>query len=191
MNSRHAGAFSPDTVALMRSPVHALGQDPDNALRLALRLAGSLGMLLEQVHRCMGLRGSELAALMALWDAGRDSMTELGKRISLSRAAITTLADRLEAAGYMRRLPDPTDRRRVLVEVTPRFEHDLFQTLAEYGTALGAEAQRLGADWSAFATAAEHLHRLSRSHANELRTVAGKSGKAITPRPTDELREHW
>ena len=37
----------------------------------------------------------------------------------LSRPAMTTALDRLERAGYARRVPDPDDRRRVLVELTP------------------------------------------------------------------------
>jgi DNA-binding MarR family transcriptional regulator len=46
--------------------------------------------------------------------AGR--LAELNR---LSPAAMTTVLDRLEEAGYARRVPDPDDRRRVLVEVTP------------------------------------------------------------------------
>jgi DNA-binding MarR family transcriptional regulator len=34
---------------------------------------------------------------------------------------VTGVIDRLERAGYARRVPDPEDRRRVKVEVTPKF----------------------------------------------------------------------
>jgi DNA-binding MarR family transcriptional regulator len=34
---------------------------------------------------------------------------------------VTGVVDRLEKAGFARRVPDPADRRRVKVEVTPRF----------------------------------------------------------------------
>jgi DNA-binding PadR family transcriptional regulator len=38
--------------------------------------------------------------------------------MDLSRGAMTNRLDRLEAAGLIRRLPDPGDRRRVVVELT-------------------------------------------------------------------------
>jgi DNA-binding MarR family transcriptional regulator len=39
----------------------------------------------------------------------------------LTAGAITGALDRLETAGFARRVPDPADRRRVKVEVTPAF----------------------------------------------------------------------
>jgi DNA-binding MarR family transcriptional regulator len=47
---------------------------------------------------------------------------------------VTTVLDRLERAGYARRVPDRGDRRRVLVELTPsarKLLRDLFAPLAE------------------------------------------------------------
>jgi DNA-binding MarR family transcriptional regulator len=43
----------------------------------------------------------------------------LAERSGLTTAAVTTVLDRMESAGYARRLRDPHDRRRVLVELTP------------------------------------------------------------------------
>src|SRR5262249_45317790 len=50
---------------------------------------------------------------------GRITAGELARALRLSSGAVTTLVDRLEHAGYARRLSDPDDRRRVLIEVTP------------------------------------------------------------------------
>lgn len=50
----------------------------------------------------------------------RLSAGKLAKRANLSTGAMTNRLDRLEAAGFVRRLPDPSDRRAVLVELTPR-----------------------------------------------------------------------
>ena len=44
---------------------------------------------------------------------------ELASDLELSSGAMTSRLDRLERAGYVRRLPDPSDRRGVLVELTP------------------------------------------------------------------------
>jgi len=43
----------------------------------------------------------------------------LAEASGLTTAAVTAVIDRLEKAGYARRLADPNDRRRVLVELTP------------------------------------------------------------------------
>ena len=43
----------------------------------------------------------------------------LAELTGLTTAAITTVLDRLERAGYARRVHDAADRRRVIVELTP------------------------------------------------------------------------
>jgi DNA-binding MarR family transcriptional regulator len=49
----------------------------------------------------------------------RSTPTELATALLLSPAAMTGRLDALERVGYVRRLHDTTDRRRVLVELTP------------------------------------------------------------------------
>jgi DNA-binding MarR family transcriptional regulator len=44
----------------------------------------------------------------------------LARELHLTTGAITGLVDRLARAGYARRAPDPSDRRRVLVSATAR-----------------------------------------------------------------------
>ena len=46
----------------------------------------------------------------------------LGERLSITSGAVTMLIDRLEAAGWVRRGPHPTDRRYVLLELTEQAE---------------------------------------------------------------------
>ena len=43
---------------------------------------------------------------------------EIAERLILSRASVTSLLDSLERRGYVRRLPHPTDRRMLLIELT-------------------------------------------------------------------------
>jgi DNA-binding MarR family transcriptional regulator len=43
---------------------------------------------------------------------------ELARRLSVSQAAVSQLADQLEALDLVRRVPDPLDRRGVIVEPT-------------------------------------------------------------------------
>src|SRR4051812_22674585 len=44
------------------------------------------------------------------------TLGELGARTGLTPGPTTRLIDRLETAGYVRRSPDPDDRRKVIVE---------------------------------------------------------------------------
>lgn len=41
------------------------------------------------------------------------------ERLNLTSGTVTSLIDRLEKFGYVERLPDPSDRRGVLVQLTP------------------------------------------------------------------------
>jgi DNA-binding MarR family transcriptional regulator len=49
----------------------------------------------------------------------RSSPGELAADLELSSGAMTSRLDRLEEQGFVRRLPDPTDRRGIVVELTP------------------------------------------------------------------------
>src|SRR5262245_61175945 len=77
---------------------------------------------------------------------GRMSAGELAEAAALSPAAITTALDRLERAGYVRRMRDTEDRRRVMVEVTPlarELSWKIYGPMAETGApALAALSDR-------------------------------------------------
>ena len=68
-----------------------------------------------------GMSYEEWEVLGALRRAGppfRRSAGELAQISDLSSGAMTNRLDRLETAGLVKRLPDPNDRRGVLVELT-------------------------------------------------------------------------
>lgn len=62
----------------------------------------------------------ERLALAHLWDHGDMQMSELARRIPLSRAAVTALVDRLTARDLVARVADTLDRRRTTLTLTPR-----------------------------------------------------------------------
>jgi DNA-binding MarR family transcriptional regulator len=64
-----------------------------------------------------GINRTDLRHLDLLCD-GPLSAGQLSERSGLSPAAMTTLIDRLERKGYVRRIRDLNDRRRVFVELT-------------------------------------------------------------------------
>lgn len=96
------------------------------ALQVTARLS-RIGPLLakrqETVFDRFGLNRGEVGALSALRIAGpphRLSPTRLGKGLMLSSAGVTSRIDRLERRGLVHRLPDPDDRRGVIVELTDK-----------------------------------------------------------------------
>jgi DNA-binding MarR family transcriptional regulator len=64
-----------------------------------------------------GINRTDLRHLDLLYDRPL-SAGQLSERSGLSPAAMTTLIDRLERKGYVRRVRDANDRRRVFVELT-------------------------------------------------------------------------
>ena len=64
----------------------------------------------------LDLHPTDYKALSILERSGALSAGELAKRSRLAAASVTSLIDRLERRGFVRRVPDARDRRRVLVE---------------------------------------------------------------------------
>ncbi|GLW70840.1 MarR family transcriptional regulator [Kitasatospora phosalacinea] len=70
--------------------------------------------------KACGLGATDLYALNVLDLGGPMTPGELGARTGLTTGPTTRLVDRLEAAGYVRRVPSPDDRRKVIVEPVGR-----------------------------------------------------------------------
>ena len=68
-------------------------------------IADRLGLNITD-HKCAGI----------LMRSGPISAGELARRTGLTTGAITGVIDRLERAGFARRAPDATDRRKVMIE---------------------------------------------------------------------------
>jgi DNA-binding MarR family transcriptional regulator len=66
----------------------------------------------------LGVNRTDLRCLDLIVRGGPQSATELGARLHLTRGSMTTLIDRLEAAGYAQRRDDPDHGRRKLVTPT-------------------------------------------------------------------------
>ena len=78
-----------------------------------------------------GLSFEEWDVLGALRRAGppfRRSAGELAEISDLSSGAMTSRLDRLEKAGLVKRLPDPNDRRGVLIELTKTGQEKWLET---------------------------------------------------------------
>jgi DNA-binding MarR family transcriptional regulator len=74
----------------------------------------------ELVAARLGINRTDLRCLDLLHETGTMSAGQLAVGSGLTTGATTRMLDRLERIGYIRRLPDRDDRRRVLVELTPQ-----------------------------------------------------------------------
>ena len=86
------------------------------------RLSQILQQRMDDVCWRFGLDAGQFAVLATLRRAGapyRLSPTELRRSLLLSAAAVTNRLYRLESEGLVERIPDPEDRRSLLVRLTP------------------------------------------------------------------------
>jgi len=89
------------------------------------RVAASLRALSTEIDRLdhaaaerYGLNRTDMRALDITGRAGPLAPTDLARLLGFTTGGVTTVLDRLEHAGYIRRTPDPADRRRLAVQAT-------------------------------------------------------------------------
>jgi DNA-binding MarR family transcriptional regulator len=113
----------------------------------ASRKASAQSVILsETVARLAGLNPTDLECLDLLNLAGPQTAGQLAAQTGLTTGAMTAVIDRLEHYGFVKRRDDPTDRRRVLVELLPTGPTQiapLYEPLAErIGQVLGGFSDR-------------------------------------------------
>jgi DNA-binding MarR family transcriptional regulator len=109
--------------------------------RIRIYLNGS-----EQAARNAGLEPQQYMLMLALrgLPVGRDpSIRELAERLQLRHHSVVELVDRLEQRQLLRRERSRTDRRQVLVHLTPRGEKILTRLVKQRILELRTEAPAL------------------------------------------------
>lgn len=86
----------------------------------------------QAVADSLGLNRTDMRCLDVLQREGPVTAGRLAEMTGLTTGAMTVALDRLERAGYARRVRDGADRRRVLVELTPRALRDTSQFYSEH-----------------------------------------------------------
>ncbi|GAA5192279.1 hypothetical protein GCM10023322_51540 [Rugosimonospora acidiphila] len=119
-------------------------------------LAGALGRLNDLIAQHLGIAQTDLLCLHVLNRAGASTAGALSSQLGRTTGAVTHMIDRLEKAGYVRRKPDPKDRRRVLVEASaPGLER-----IASFYERIDARSRRLMDTFSGDQLAAIHTFLL-------------------------------
>ncbi|NUT69608.1 MarR family winged helix-turn-helix transcriptional regulator [Pseudarthrobacter sp. C4D7] len=93
---------------------------------------------------------TDLLALRYLIDAEAAGAeirpTQLGARLGITSASMTSLVDRLVAAGHVTREPHPSDRRAVLLRPTPGADEEVRHNLNQMHKRMLEAAESLSAE---------------------------------------------
>ena len=91
----------------------------DELLHLARAHEAANDAFDEVAREKLGINRTDLRCLNIIDNSGPMTAGRLAELSGLTTAAVTSVLDRLERAGYARRVRDQPDRRQVMVEVTP------------------------------------------------------------------------
>jgi DNA-binding MarR family transcriptional regulator len=69
--------------------------------------------------KALNLGTIELAVLQHLHEVDQLTPREIGERLGITTGSTTAILDRIERAGYLIRVPNPSDRRSVFLSLTP------------------------------------------------------------------------
>ena len=143
---------------------------PDLDLRaysLTLRITGlamQIGHFGEEVARHLGLRYNEMLLLHALRREGEPYVlrpTDILKKLRVTSGTVTNQTDRLEKLGVVRRVPDPDDRRSMLVQLTPKGRKLVDQAVDLTVRQAAVDLREIAADSALFEVTTDALRRLN------------------------------
>jgi len=92
------------------------------------------GLLIAQVHQVAGrlfskrikeygineINPAQGRILFALWEEDGISIRQLSQKTLLEKSTLTAMLDRLEATGFIMRVPSDTDRRKTIIKRTEK-----------------------------------------------------------------------
>ncbi|MDA8234573.1 MAG: MarR family transcriptional regulator [Clostridia bacterium] len=112
-----------------------------------IKVTSNLGYLISKLHQ---KSNSHLAVLLkkegvrdvtpglgkilfALWQKDNVNMNQLAAETQLDKSTMTTMVNRLEKHGLVRRLPDPCDRRATIIQLTEESykRKDIYEKVSE------------------------------------------------------------
>ncbi|MBV9789113.1 MAG: MarR family transcriptional regulator [Chloroflexi bacterium] len=100
------------------SPNYEPGAPIDSMVDLiGSRLSTATVLFHSAIADRLGVSATDVKCYTILRQSGPISAGELAERVALTTGAITGVIDRLEKAQLVRRVPDPRDRRRVVLEL--------------------------------------------------------------------------
>jgi len=119
-------------------PQHDLPKDERMMLMSELQFLGQMSSTETAHFHQMAAAKNDMTitdskTVSTLMQEGPMTAGQLAERLCLTTGAITSVIDRLEKIGCVRRKDDPNDRRKVIVEVNPEIigRHNVYDSVAE------------------------------------------------------------
>jgi DNA-binding MarR family transcriptional regulator len=143
---------------MSKSSNHPMKQIAD---LLGRRLSTATILFHAAVAERMGVSVTDAKCRSLLLQHGRMTAGDLARRAGLTTGAVTGVIDRLERARLVRRADDPSDRRRVVVEVVSNLKRD--REISRLFEPMGTRVVRLATshDERVQATLVEFLTKVS------------------------------
>jgi DNA-binding MarR family transcriptional regulator len=146
-----------------------------------LRLSSTFGALFSQAAaERVGIHSTDLETMDLLLTLGPMTAGELSRRTGLTSGATTRLIDRLEHEGFVRRLHDEADRRRVIIVPVE-------DNLAELGAVFEPLAEAMHRLWLTFDPQQQRTILEFTRRANAIAAAQNAALRALPPaggRPT-------
>lgn len=166
----------PDTNGLVART--GLGASRDDLPMMLDRMTIAIESLRTQWRSVAHLGTHERMTISQLRVYGAMPMSELAARISLSRAAVTSLIDRLEAEGWVKREPDDHDRRRTVLRLLDQSQERYDSISEDYNRELAEWATSMSEDeWRAVASFVRRASEIAERRTDGLR--AGAAERAL------------
>lgn len=64
--------------------------------------------------------GAQGRILYVLWEYERLTISEIGRLTSLAKTTLTSMLDRMEESGLVKRIPDSQNRRQIIISITEK-----------------------------------------------------------------------
>ncbi len=71
-------------------------------------------------HKIEEINPAQGRIMFVLWRNDEISINDLAKKTSLGKSTLTSMLDRLEESGFIRRVPSKKDRRKILIKRTEK-----------------------------------------------------------------------
>jgi MarR family transcriptional regulator, organic hydroperoxide resistance regulator len=86
------------------------------------RTVYSLNLTIQRIHKAvldeLGITYPQYLVLNLLWERNDQTVSQLANQLELEASTLTPLLKRLEAGGFVRRVRDREDERKVLISLT-------------------------------------------------------------------------
>ncbi|MCU7822003.1 MarR family transcriptional regulator [Kitasatospora sp. DSM 101779] len=123
---------------------------PEQALQAMDRMIALAHFGQQDIAARLGLNTTDLTCIGFLIEAelAGESLAagDLAERANLTTGAVTGVLNRLEKAGYARRVPDPGDRRKVRIAMDPSAQQRIMEAYGPFYLRLGALFADYGPD---------------------------------------------